>query len=128
MTVVKRANRGRRANGGGVMEAFYDGYAALVDDNPLSVATGRAMDAIAADRDRVWDSRQGEIAGDAPQKPAPRKPFASRPAGARKRAMPDTIVPQLATLADKPPDGDEWLHDQGIGLRAKPSQRQTERE
>ena len=35
---------------------------ALVDENPLSVATGRSMDAIAADRDRVWDSRQGEIA------------------------------------------------------------------
>ena len=37
---------------------------ALVDENPLSVSTGRSIDAIAADRDRVWDSRHGEIAPD----------------------------------------------------------------
>src|SRR5579864_5857133 len=39
--------------------------AALVEDNPLSAATGRSMEAIAADRDRVWDSANGgEIPGD----------------------------------------------------------------
>jgi poly-beta-1,6-N-acetyl-D-glucosamine synthase len=32
MTVVHRPNRGRRVNGGGVMEAFYSGYAALNGD------------------------------------------------------------------------------------------------
>src|SRR5881227_2062517 len=36
---------------------------------------------------------------------------ASRPAGARKRAMPGDITPQLATLVDKAPDGAEWLHE-----------------
>src|SRR5579884_2183551 len=84
--------------------------AALVDDNPLSVATGRSMDEIAADRDRVWDSRRGELPGDTPQKPAG-KPAIARPAGARKRKMPETVAPQLATLADKAPEGDEWLHE-----------------
>jgi bifunctional non-homologous end joining protein LigD len=85
---------------------------ALVEDNPLSVATGRSMEAIATARDRVWDSQKGEVAGD-PQpeaKPAT-KPTATRPPGARKRAMPGDIPPQLATLADKPPDGSEWLHE-----------------
>jgi bifunctional non-homologous end joining protein LigD len=80
---------------------------ALVDDNPLSVASGRSMDAIAADRDRIWDSRQGEITPDPPKPQAGWK----RPPGARKRAMPEAIAPQLATLAEVPPDGDEWLHE-----------------
>jgi bifunctional non-homologous end joining protein LigD len=31
--------------------------------------------------------------------------------GARKVAMPRFIPPQLATLVDKPPDGDEWVHE-----------------
>jgi bifunctional non-homologous end joining protein LigD len=86
-------------------EAVPDSDTALVDDNPLSVATGRAMEAIAADRDRVWDSVKGEIGG----APEPRK--IARPKAASKRAMPDRLVPQLATLVDAPPDGDEWLHE-----------------
>ncbi len=82
---------------------------ALVADKPLSVATGRSMTAIAADRDRVWQSGKGESAGDPPE--AAKKAAASRPRGARKRAMPGTFVPQLATQADQPPDGPEWLHE-----------------
>ncbi len=31
--------------------------------------------------------------------------------GARKRAMPDFIEPQLATLVTEPPEGEEWLHE-----------------
>jgi bifunctional non-homologous end joining protein LigD len=82
--------------------------AALVEDNPLSVATGRSIEAIAADRDRVWDSQRGEIAGD----PPPQQIAASaRPPGAKKRAMPERLAPQLASLAEAPPDGDEWLHE-----------------
>src|SRR5258707_2726599 len=85
---------------------------ALVDENPLSVATGRSMEAIATARDRVWDSQKGEVAG-VPQseaKPA-KKPAATRLPGARKRAMPGDITPQLATLGGKPPDGSEWLRE-----------------
>jgi bifunctional non-homologous end joining protein LigD len=84
---------------------------ALVADNPLSVATGRSMEAIAADRDRVWDSHRGEVPGDTPAaKPA--TPIAwTRPAGARRRQMPDKIAPQLATLTESAPEGDVWLHE-----------------
>ena len=32
-------------------------------------------------------------------------------AGARKVAMPEFVPPQLATLVDKPPSGNEWLHE-----------------
>ncbi len=84
--------------------------AALVDENPLSVATGRSMEAIAADRDRVWDSDRGEIAPDPPA-PSCRAGKWKRPRGARKRAMPEMPAPQLATLAEAPPDGDGWLHE-----------------
>lgn len=31
--------------------------------------------------------------------------------GARKTPMPEFVPPQLATLVDKPPPGDEWLHE-----------------
>jgi len=31
--------------------------------------------------------------------------------GARKAAMPEFVPPQLATLVDKPPPGDQWLHE-----------------
>jgi bifunctional non-homologous end joining protein LigD len=91
-------------------DAVPDSGNALVADNPLSVATGRSMEAIASDRDRVWDSGKGEVAGDAKPKPA-KKRAAARPPDARKRAMPDILTPQLATLSGKAPDGDEWLHE-----------------
>jgi bifunctional non-homologous end joining protein LigD len=85
---------------------------ALVEDNPLSVATGRSMEAIANARDRVWNSQKGEVPGEPPPKAKPVKKLgATRPPGARKRAMPGDITPQLATLVDKAPDGEEWLHE-----------------
>ena len=31
--------------------------------------------------------------------------------GARKAAMPDFVSPQLATLVEEPPTGDQWLHE-----------------
>src|SRR4026208_28438 len=31
--------------------------------------------------------------------------------GARKMSMPEFIPPQLATLTDKPPSGEEWFHE-----------------
>ncbi|HZT87452.1 MAG TPA: DNA ligase D [Stellaceae bacterium] len=84
---------------------------AVVDDNPESVDTGRTMDAIAADRDRVWESNR------APEEsaPAPKKRNAAKRAGGgsalAKAALPENFTPQLATLAERVPDGDDWLHE-----------------
>jgi bifunctional non-homologous end joining protein LigD len=79
---------------------------AVVADNPLSVASGRSMDAIAADRDWVWHSKSGD------GETAPAQAVAvERLPGARKGAMPDTVKLQLATLAEKAPESDEWLHE-----------------
>ncbi|HET6765514.1 MAG TPA: DNA ligase D, partial [Longimicrobiaceae bacterium] len=36
---------------------------------------------------------------------------ASATAGARPAALPDTLLPQLATLVDRAPAGDDWLHE-----------------
>jgi bifunctional non-homologous end joining protein LigD len=75
---------------------------AVVVDNPLSVETGRSLEAIASDRDRVWDSQKGEAI---PARPVVRIP------GARKGPMPADLKPQLATLAAAAPAGPEWLHE-----------------
>lgn len=87
--------------------------AALVENNPFSVATGRSMDQIAKDRDRVWDSNVGEIPGAPPVATAakPARKVEGRPQGTRKRETPEKLMPQLATLAEDPPHGPEWLHE-----------------
>jgi len=75
---------------------------AVVMDNPLSVETGRSLEAIAEDRDRVWNSRKGEA--------TPRHP-PDRIRGARKGRMPGNLKPQLATPVTAAPAGPEWLHE-----------------
>lgn len=85
---------------------------AVVADNPLSVATGRSLDAVAADRDRVWHSNRDQGRNEEASAPMPAKarPPADIP-GARKGLMPDKLQPQLAALSDKAPDGGDWLHE-----------------
>jgi bifunctional non-homologous end joining protein LigD len=75
---------------------------AVVMDNPLSVETGRSLEAIAQDRDRVWNSGKGEAM------PARRL---DRIPGARKGRMPVDLKPQLATPATAAPAGPDWLHE-----------------
>jgi bifunctional non-homologous end joining protein LigD len=61
------------------------------------------------DRDRTWQSNRAETKQ---PRPVARR---SRPAPdlgkAPRRAAPKEIRPQLATLTDRPPAGDEWLHE-----------------
>ncbi|HEY3911481.1 MAG TPA: DNA ligase D [Stellaceae bacterium] len=81
---------------------------AVVADNPLSVATGRGLDEIAADRDRVWgpNGEQPAAANEAREHSDP-----ARVPGARKARIPTRPKPQLATPADAAPDGPQWLHE-----------------
>jgi bifunctional non-homologous end joining protein LigD len=94
---------------------------------PESVATGRTLEEIGAERDRVWHSNRG--ARSAPKKgvaaavaraierkekkkaAAPRPVSPSAIPGARKAPLPRLVKPQLATLVDEAPPGDEWLHE-----------------
>ena len=79
---------------------------AVVADNPLSVASGRSIDAIAADRDRVWHSNR-----DGNERPLAPPIALQKIVGARKAGIPGKIQPQLASLSDKAPEGGEWLHE-----------------
>ena len=100
----------------------------VTEARPESVTTGRSMEQIAVDRDRVWDSGVGEV--EVPKKETRELPAAARartkagrarptavtvrPAdvpGARKAALPAVVHAQLATPVTDPPPGDEWLHE-----------------
>lgn len=81
---------------------------AIVADNPLSVASGRAIDEIAADRDRVWgpNGEEWPAAAEPRQHPDP-----TRVPGAARGRMPAKPKPQLATPAIEAPDGPQWFHE-----------------
>lgn len=76
-----------------------------------SVSTGRTMDEIARQADRVWSSQGGEQES----RPAPtgegEPPGVQALPGARQAPMPQNVSPQLPTLVDAAPSGDEWLHE-----------------
>jgi bifunctional non-homologous end joining protein LigD len=102
---------GGRANRGGGKEnwllikerdeaAAYGSGSAVVDDKPRSVASGRTIEEIADRRDRVWRTDRGNGA-----------PTPAAVPGARKGRLPKSLAPQLATLAAKPPEGTDWLHE-----------------
>ncbi len=95
--------------------------AAILDENINSVASGRTMEQIAAGKgrkpkpfmmasgdveaDAVWDSKHG-LAADERKKKA-RKDVATSTAA----DLPDFIAPQLCETLDRPPAGDNWLHE-----------------
>lgn len=71
-----------------------------------SVLTGRGIDEIARDADRVWNAR-GENDSAADTKVGD----VSAARGAKRAPMPRSFAVQLATLADAAPDGDDWIHE-----------------
>jgi bifunctional non-homologous end joining protein LigD len=71
----------------------------------LSVATGRSMEQIAADKNRTW-TRAGEGTTDKKEVPDP-----AELEGARKSKLADTPQAALATLAKEAPAGDQWLQE-----------------
>ena len=81
---------------------------AVVAEHPLSVLSGRGLDEIAADRDRIWGPN-GENRRGAEGSPAPPDP--ARIAGARRARMPARLRPQLAIAVDTVPDGPQWFHE-----------------
>ena len=98
----KSEGPGRKGRRGGAAEAS----ALLTEEgDDLSVATGRTMKQIANDRDAIWtrDGLEAARRGRAPE--------AGEIPGAEKRRLPKEVEPQLATLVEEPPAGDEWLHE-----------------
>lgn len=88
---------------------------AVVEEYPASVATGRTLEEIAADPDRVWQSNREEKIEKVDKKAAkalsPSLVDPSKTPGARKGRFPGAIEPQLATLVEEPPRGEDWLHE-----------------
>src|SRR5205085_1214372 len=91
--------------------------AAVVDERPDSVVSGRSLDEIAAAADRVWHSNRSvadNVKGGAIRKRASKAKLTAELAnlkGARARAIPETVEAQLATLVKSPPTGDLWVHE-----------------
>lgn len=101
--------------------------AAVTEEEPDSAVTGRDIDQIAASSDHVWDSQESDPgksvrkSTEAEVSPGPRaneKPTIGRNLDlgdllkrAPKEAMPGFISPQLAQMATRPPEGDDWLHE-----------------
>jgi bifunctional non-homologous end joining protein LigD len=97
--------------------------AAVLEQNDISVASGRTMDAIAAGKgrkpkpfmlqggkvqaDAVWDSRTGLAADE-------RKAGArgnKQPHTAPAVQLPDFVAPQLCETVDRPPSVAGWIHE-----------------
>jgi bifunctional non-homologous end joining protein LigD len=91
-------------------DAYADHDTDVVEQNTESVRTGRTIQAVARDQDRVW--RDGHIEA-AAGKQVSGDPFIdpSRLPGARKVDPPLTFRPQLATTVAAVPEGDDWLHE-----------------
>jgi bifunctional non-homologous end joining protein LigD len=73
--------------------------AAILDERPESVISGRRVE---------------ELAEPAPKAAAARRREAVEPSslkGARKAPLPKAFRPQLATQASRVPEGEEWLHE-----------------
>ncbi|MEX5219522.1 MAG: DNA ligase D [Nitrospira sp.] len=85
-----------------------------------SVASGRTMEQIAKGRHRVWHSNRSvesgakaATAGKRTKRSSPRRD-AIDPAvlpGAAATSQDEWITPQLATLVDHVPEGDDWVHE-----------------
>ena len=73
-----------------------------------SVLSGRTISELSHQNGQVTKSRRRSRAR--PQR-ASSTARASRLAGAKRASLPPSISPQLATLVEEPPGGDDWLHE-----------------
>jgi bifunctional non-homologous end joining protein LigD len=101
----------------------------ILEEEPLSVVTGRTMDEIASGPKREWRTNKKKTATPPPRKAkiashgraraavigAIRKSGAvagtNAVANAPKGRLPGFVPPCLATLSDKPPDSGNWVHE-----------------
>ena len=85
----------------------------IVDSRPESVLTGRTVDEVAEERDRMW-GRQGELDPATGKKGRRKRSLGRRAAelpGARPGKLPKKPQAALATLVKEAPAGDDWLHE-----------------
>ncbi len=91
-----------------------------------SVASGRTMEQIASEREKIWLEGEAVSGSDVPADPPVQGMKGSRKgrgtdsaakfdpsslSGALPAALPSAFRPELATLAVKPPSGEGWIHE-----------------
>jgi bifunctional non-homologous end joining protein LigD len=82
----------------------------ILEEMPRSAATGRDIDEIARDQDRVWSSKGG---GEVKRKKHRRKPVVDPAAlpKAKAGALPRFVEPSLPTAVETAPSGADWVHE-----------------
>jgi bifunctional non-homologous end joining protein LigD len=85
---------------------------ALLDDAATSVASGHSMQEIADPKQaEVWNSKRADGKAESKAKSKRRAVTVGKVAGAKAASLPKFVEPELATLVQRPPDGDGWLHE-----------------
>ncbi len=94
-------------------ESKYD----IEQAEPLSVASGRDLDEIAAAKDRVWSSSDGESGkrkADPKTTRRAQKPSSKKSSGSSRKhfkPLPKHVGVELATLVKQAPEGEQWFHE-----------------
>jgi bifunctional non-homologous end joining protein LigD len=86
----------------------------ILQDMPASAATGRGIEEIASDHDRVWSSRQGGEVAQPDKKTRKRSKPAVDPSSlpkAKPEKLPKFIEPMLSTAVEKAPSSADWVHE-----------------
>ncbi|MBA2650026.1 MAG: DNA ligase D [Legionella sp.] len=78
---------------------------------PLSVLSGQSIEEIKDNYDHVWTTEGSVSATKVNNKTRHVKPKIKLPKDLNPEAFPQIIHPQLATLVNKAPEGDAWLHE-----------------
>ena len=88
----------------------------IVEERPESIVSGKRIEEMESRDESVWHSNRAESrsSGSALMSPSASASPANDPSyigGARKAPLPDIVPFQLATLTDRSPIGEEWLHE-----------------
>jgi bifunctional non-homologous end joining protein LigD len=83
----------------------------IVQERPESILSGRRIEDMEPRDESVWHSNRGEALSSTTSTPASPHLNPSHIEGARKAPLPEIMPFQLATLTDRSPVGDEWLHE-----------------
>ncbi|MFZ5782824.1 MAG: DNA ligase D [Pseudomonadota bacterium] len=84
----------------------------IVAEQPNSAATGRSLEAIAREQDRLWSPGTGEVTASVGKRRRRRSLVdAAKIAKAKAAPMPGFVEPALATAADQAPSGKGWVHE-----------------
>lgn len=100
-----------------------EGSKDILEEKPNSVLTERPVEALTGE-EPGWSSKTGRLKPDQKPKRKTTSDYTgvSKLKSAVKSDTPAFIEPQLATLTDKPPSGEKWLHEvkfDGYRLQAR---------